>query len=103
MEKCKKSSTKITKQKFALLFTVFCAILNTVKLQIQEVYDMDIANVGFALGTVQGSTQGSMSEAVGLKMLDKAMEMNESMTSGLTKMMEMSVNPHIGGNIDVSV
>lgn len=64
---------------------------------------MDIANVGSALSSVQGAKQGSMSEAVGLKMLSKALDMNESMNAGLTKMMEMSVNPHIGGNIDVSV
>lgn len=64
---------------------------------------MDIANVGSALGAVQDARQGSMGEAVGLKMLSKALDMNETMNAGLTRMMEMSVNPHIGGNIDVSV
>lgn len=64
---------------------------------------MDIANVSSALSSVQSAKQGSMSEAVGLKMLSKALDMNESMNAGLTRMMERSVNPHIGGNIDISV
>lgn len=64
---------------------------------------MDIANVSSALSAVRSSAPASMSNAVGLKMLSKALDMNESMTAGLTKMMERSVNPHIGGNFDESV
>lgn len=64
---------------------------------------MDIANVSSALSAVRSSAPASMSSAVGLKMLGKALDMNESMSAGLTKMMEMSVNPYIGANIDVSV
>lgn len=64
---------------------------------------MDIANVSSALSAVRAAEPSSMSSAVGLKMLDKALDMNESMSAGLTKMMELSVNPHIGGNFDESV
>jgi len=64
---------------------------------------MDIANVGSALSAVKLAPQASMSSAVSMKMLDNALEANEMMNEGLTKMMEQSVNPHIGGNFDMSV
>lgn len=64
---------------------------------------MQIAGVSTALGAVKASEPASMSNSIGLKMLSKALDMGEAMNEGLTKMMERSVNPHIGGNIDVSV
>ena len=64
---------------------------------------MDIANVNSALSAVRTAEPSSMSSAVSLQMLDKTLDMHESMSAGLAKMMEMSVNPHIGGNIDLSV
>lgn len=64
---------------------------------------MDIANVGSALLAVGSSDPGSISGAASLKMLENAMDSNESMSASLTKMMEASVYPHLGGNIDVSV
>ena len=64
---------------------------------------MDIANVNSALRALRTAEPSSMSSAVSLKMLDKTLDMNESMSAELAKMMEMSVNPHIGGNIDLSV
>lgn len=64
---------------------------------------MDIANVGSALLAVGSSDPGSISGAVSLKMLENAMDSNESMSASLSKMMENSVYPHLGGNIDVSV
>ena len=64
---------------------------------------MDIANVGSALLAVGSSDPGSLSGAVSLKMLENAMDSNESMSLGLSKMMENSVYPHLGSNIDVSV
>lgn len=64
---------------------------------------MDIANVGSALLAVGSSDPGSLSGAVSLKMLENAMDSNESMSLSLSKMMENSVYPHLGSNIDVSV
>ncbi|MCH5332410.1 MAG: YjfB family protein [Agathobacter sp.] len=64
---------------------------------------MQIAGVNTALSAVTASEPASMSNAVGLKMLSNALDMGKVMSDGLTKMMERSVNPHIGGNIDVSV
>ena len=64
---------------------------------------MDITNVSSALLAVNSAGPGSLAGAVSLKMLDNAIDANESMSIGLTKMMENSVYPHLGGNIDVSV
>lgn len=40
---------------------------------------------------------------VSVAMLDKTLDMQKSMGDSLTKMMELSVNPSIGGNIDIRV
>lgn len=93
---------------FFLIFARFCVILfitinKRLKYHNGEVYFMDVANVSSALSAVRVSEPATVSSAVGLKMLSKALDMNETVSQGLTKMMEMSVNPHIGGNIDVSV
>lgn len=63
---------------------------------------MDIAAVSMALSQVQLGTQ------VGTAVLDKAMETNEELGAGLVEMinsaqMELSVNPHLGGNFDVRI
>jgi len=36
-------------------------------------------------------------------MLDQAMDMNEAMNAQLISLMEQSVNPHLGGNIDLRI
>ena len=64
---------------------------------------MDISNVSASLAAVNSADPGSLAGAVSLKMLSNAIDSNESMSIGLTKMMENSVYPHLGGNIDVSV
>lgn len=63
---------------------------------------MDIAGLSMAMAT--NSVQSKISIAV----LDKAMDTNEALGAGLVQMidsaaMERSVNPHIGGNFDMSV
>lgn len=63
---------------------------------------MDIPGLSTALS--QTKIQGDFSIAV----LDKAMELGETMGDGLAAMldaaaMERSVMPHIGGNIDIAV
>jgi len=64
---------------------------------------MDIAAVSSALSAVNVATTGSLAEFVGVKMLNQAMELNEAMNAQLVSAMEQSVNPHIGGNIDIRV
>ena len=49
---------------------------------------MDITNVSSALLAVNSADPGSLAGAVSLKMLDNAIDANESMSIGLTKMME---------------
>lgn len=63
---------------------------------------MDIAAVSMALSQVD------LGAKVGTAMLDKAMETNEELGAGLVQMidsaqMELSVNPHLGGNFDVKI
>lgn len=64
---------------------------------------MEITGVSSALSALSASEPSTMANAVSMKMLDNALDMNETMSEGLTKMMELSVNPHIGSNFDVSV
>ena len=58
---------------------------------------MDIA----ALST--SMSMANLQADFGVAMLDKSLECLETMGEGMTKMLEQSVNPHLGGNIDVSV
>ena len=63
---------------------------------------MDIAGVSTALSNV------SVSSRVSTAVLAKAMDTNKTLGEGLVEMidaaaMERSVNPHIGGNFDMSV
>lgn len=64
---------------------------------------MNIGGIGSTLSAVSASEPGSLAGAVSMKMLDKTLDTSEAMNAGLTKMMEMSVNPNVGGNFDVSV
>ncbi len=67
---------------------------------------MDIAAVSSALSAV-GSygpyATGSLAQTVSIKMLDQTMEMNEAMNTQLIQMMEQSVTPHLGGNMDLRI
>lgn len=64
---------------------------------------MDISSISSALLSVNSSDPGSLANAVSIKMLDNAISSSESLSAGLTKMMENSVYPYLGSNIDVSV
>lgn len=67
---------------------------------------MEIAAVSSALSAVHSypsSSIGSVAQVVSVEMLDQAMEMNEAMNSQLISLMENSVTPHLGGNIDLRV
>lgn len=58
---------------------------------------MDIPALSMAMA--QTSLQTDISTAV----LSKAMDTTTDLSDGLTKMMELSVNPEIGGNLDLSL
>ena len=67
---------------------------------------MDIAAVSSALSAVQSYgaySTGSLAQAVSIKMLDNTMEMSEAMNAQLVSMMEQSVNPNVGGNVDIRI
>lgn len=68
---------------------------------------MDLVNVSSALSTLSAYdaassvSQGSLAYAVGTAVLDNQLEMNEELNASMIKMIEQSVTPHLGGNIDV--
>ena len=64
---------------------------------------MEIASLNSALSLYEAAPSTSLSSATSLKMLDNVMEMNEQMSQDMIKMMENSVTPHLGSNIDISV
>lgn len=64
---------------------------------------MNIGNVSSALSAINASEPSSLMESVGVKMLDKSLDASVSMNNSMIRMMENSVTPYLGGNIDVSV
>lgn len=58
---------------------------------------MDIAALSMAMA------QDRVMTDVGTALLSKAIDQGQETGDTLTKMMELSVNPDIGGNIDISV
>ena len=56
-----------------------------------------------AVNTYGTYSTGSLAQVASVKMLDKAMENTEALNAQMIKMMEQSVNPNLGGNIDISV
>lgn len=60
-------------------------------------------SMDMAVSAVNAAPQGSLSEAVGIKMLDEQMDVASEQGKSVIKMMEQSVNPELGANIDVSV
>ena len=70
---------------------------------------MDFAGLDAALGTVSqydstsAVNSASLAYTVGVEMLDKSLELNQALSDGMVKMMENSVTPYLGGNIDTYV
>lgn len=62
---------------------------------------MDIAALSMSMA------QTDLMNSVGIAMLDKSLEMSDELTANFTAAldhsMELSVNPHIGANIDISI
>lgn len=50
-----------------------------------------------------GLSQMKLANEVGTSVLKIAIESSKEQVDGLTKMMSQSVNPHIGGSIDISL
>ncbi len=53
-----------------------------------------------ALSAVNNASN-PIGQALGVVMLDKQLEMSETMSDGMVKAMERSVNPSVGGNFDM--
>lgn len=70
---------------------------------------MDIANMDLALSTLSAYdasssvSQGSLAYAVSTAVLDQSLALNQEMGAAMIQMMEYSVNPHLGGNIDLYI
>lgn len=58
---------------------------------------MDISLLSLTAGQI------NVQNDVGVAMLSKSLDMMDTMGDGMQKIMEQSVNPHIGSNIDISV
>ncbi|MCI9532070.1 MAG: putative motility protein [Lachnospiraceae bacterium] len=58
---------------------------------------MDIAALSTAL------SMANLSNDVGVLMLGKQLDSMEDMGASMAKLMEQSVTPHLGGNIDISL
>jgi len=58
---------------------------------------MDIAALSTTLSTIEVQSQASMA------VLNKSIDNMEVMGDGMRKILESSVTPHLGQNIDVSV
>lgn len=48
-------------------------------------------------------SQAQLMQGVGTKVLEKTMDMQEIQVAQLTQMMEQSVNPNLGANIDIRI
>ncbi len=58
---------------------------------------MDIASLSTALSMTK------LNGDIGVLMLSKQLDAVETMGDSMIKIMEQSVTPHVGGNIDISV
>ena len=58
---------------------------------------MDVAALSMGLSQMQ------FAQEVGVSVMKMAMETSELELADLTKMMEQSVTPNLGGNIDISL
>ena len=59
---------------------------------------MDIQGLGLSTTVMSNANTNS---AIGIALLDKALEVDQANGEALTSMMEKSVNPMIGPNIDI--
>ena len=60
---------------------------------------MDIA--GYSVANASANASANVQQSVSVAMLSKTLDVQQMQGDQLTKMMEMSVNPSVGGNIDI--
>ena len=56
---------------------------------------MDIASYSMANASI------NLMQSVGVSMLSKTLDSQKMQGDALTKMMEMSINPNVGANVDI--
>ena len=62
---------------------------------------MDLSGLSTALSAVQANPQtNTLSGAVSMKMLSNSLDTSEQMGADMVRMMENSVTPYLGSNID---
>lgn len=64
---------------------------------------MDISALNSIPLNAMNAATSSTGEAIGLAMLDKQLEMTDTMNSQMIRAMEQSVNPSVGSNFDMRV
>lgn len=70
---------------------------------------MDFSNIDLALGTLtaydasSSVSSASLAYAVGTEILSQSLDMTQEMGASMIQMMERSVTPELGGNIDIYV
>lgn len=70
---------------------------------------MDFSNIDLALGTLtaydatSSVSSSSLAYAVGTEILSQSLDMTQEMGASMIQMMERSVTPELGGNIDVYI
>lgn len=70
---------------------------------------MDFANIDIALSTLSAYdasssvSSASLAYAVGTEILSQSLDMTQEMGASMVQMMERSVTPELGGNIDIYI
>ncbi len=70
---------------------------------------MDFSNIDMALSTISAYdasssvSSASLAYAVGTEILSQSIDMTEVMGASMIQMMERSVTPELGGNIDIYI
>lgn len=70
---------------------------------------MDFSNIDLALSTLSAYdasssvSTSSLAYAVGTEILSQSLDMTQQMGASMIQMMEHSVTPELGGNIDVYI
>ena len=74
-----------------------------VNFQMKGGFYMELADGIDIAAYAMSNAQTSIMQAVSTEMLSKAMDMMEIQSAQLTQMMELSVNPGLGGNMDIRI
>ena len=62
---------------------------------------MEISGIGMSAMSATVLSNANVNSQIGIALLDKALEADEMNGDALTKMLERSVNPMVGQNIDI--